>query len=708
MKKCLVYLISPIHFVSAISAIKNYHNTGSEITILLYLDKTQYDSKNRNLFSIIKEYSRPYSNIKNIIILDKEEYKEEFLLDNHLAIQRILKTKTKDDFDEIYYSHDVVGNLYTALCRSYPEAARICYGDCLGTVYERQAHLAYVNVKSNKTPEYCKPDKVSLIIPIDYYGNFFDNVKPDVVPKQFSNEIIGRCLDTSKALSIYVEKLIKKFQNKDKILLLTENLAEANFITFNIEIEMLCAIIKQNTSRNSVVFIKSHPFEKYNRGQEIIKKLDKQVRIVLLDQKFKYDPIEFWQKLVKSCKVICTGYPFISLKYLYNVDAFNPFTDKFIEDWFPKRMWKREKNLLFRNNEQRNKLNTWNNKGLLWSGELGEVNEFQDTFFEKKINDKVNKIIESSKIIICGAGYHTQKLLEEYPILKSKILAISTNKKNSEKFLNISLIEEIQILNFDFEKIIISSNTFEIEIFKRLLLIGIPQEKIILLYNNKGVVFHDKQFLKKFYANNPENVFIPPNETWEKYSEFLKIHPSVIIDPSSMVNLCQIPGNPRICLEIGKESHIFSKFTLFRSEAKIIIGKRCQLGNVNFMAADGIQVHDDVLMAWGITVMDTNHHSLYWDERKDDVIKCRADYMSGNVLGASHIWENIECKKVIIEDKVWVGCDSTILKGVTIGEGAIIGSSSVVTKNVKSWHVGGGNPFKHIKKVPKKRIAENE
>jgi acetyltransferase-like isoleucine patch superfamily enzyme len=52
---------------------------------------------------------------------------------------------------------------------------------------------------------------------------------------------------------------------------------------------------------------------------------------------------------------------------------------------------------------------------------------------------------------------------------------------------------------------------------------------------------------------------------------------------------------------------------------------------------------------------------------------------------------------VVIMDDVWIGSDSIILPGVTIGQGSIIAANSVVTKDVPPYHIYGGNPAKKIK-----------
>ena len=50
-------------------------------------------------------------------------------------------------------------------------------------------------------------------------------------------------------------------------------------------------------------------------------------------------------------------------------------------------------------------------------------------------------------------------------------------------------------------------------------------------------------------------------------------------------------------------------------------------------------------------------------------------------------------------DNAWIGMNCIILKGVTIGEGAIVGAGSVVTKSVPPWTIVGGNPAKVIKEI---------
>ncbi len=75
------------------------------------------------------------------------------------------------------------------------------------------------------------------------------------------------------------------------------------------------------------------------------------------------------------------------------------------------------------------------------------------------------------------------------------------------------------------------------------------------------------------------------------------------------------------------------------------------------------------------------------------------DYLNGNNFTVNKDWSNVKSKPIKICDKVWIGFDVVILKGVTIGEGAIVGARSVVTKDVEPWTVVAGNPVKFIKNI---------
>lgn len=60
------------------------------------------------------------------------------------------------------------------------------------------------------------------------------------------------------------------------------------------------------------------------------------------------------------------------------------------------------------------------------------------------------------------------------------------------------------------------------------------------------------------------------------------------------------------------------------------------------------------------------------------------------------------CRPIVIEDKVWIGASATILPGVKLGYGCIVGANSVVTRDVEPMTIVAGSPARVIKKIEKK------
>jgi acetyltransferase-like isoleucine patch superfamily enzyme len=88
-----------------------------------------------------------------------------------------------------------------------------------------------------------------------------------------------------------------------------------------------------------------------------------------------------------------------------------------------------------------------------------------------------------------------------------------------------------------------------------------------------------------------------------------------------------------------------------------------------------IEVGDDVLIAAGCSISDFSGHPLDPDKR---------------AAGAQVSPE--EVRPVRIGNKAWIARGATILPGVSIGEGAVVGAMAVVTKDVPPGHICVGNP----------------
>jgi len=156
------------------------------------------------------------------------------------------------------------------------------------------------------------------------------------------------------------------------------------------------------------------------------------------------------------------------------------------------------------------------------------------------------------------------------------------------------------------------------------------------------------------------------------------------------------PVKDKIFLKLGKDSIINGSFIFEKETGKISIGERTFIGGGIFICIDEIEIGNDVMFSWGCTVVDNNSHSVISTERVNDVLDWKRG-IEEDKLGHYKNWANVKYSKITIKDKAWIGFNSIILKGVTIGEGAIIGAGSVVTKDVPDFAVVAGNPVRIIK-----------
>jgi acetyltransferase-like isoleucine patch superfamily enzyme len=153
---------------------------------------------------------------------------------------------------------------------------------------------------------------------------------------------------------------------------------------------------------------------------------------------------------------------------------------------------------------------------------------------------------------------------------------------------------------------------------------------------------------------------------------FNSIAPSVVLGKdvklSKFINMygCTVGDNTKIgaCVEIQKNA---------------TVGKNCKISSHTFVC-EGVTIEDGVFIGHG--VMFTND-KFPRSINPDGSMQTEADWA---------------CVPTIVKQGASIGSNATILCGITIGERAIIGAGSVVTKNVAADTVVAGNPAKVMKK----------
>ncbi len=116
---------------------------------------------------------------------------------------------------------------------------------------------------------------------------------------------------------------------------------------------------------------------------------------------------------------------------------------------------------------------------------------------------------------------------------------------------------------------------------------------------------------------------------------------------------------------------------VWRPGPSIVLGDRCYVGRgVEFNIRLKLTMGSDCLIAAGCRFIDHDH---------------------GTVISQGPMrLQNGASGEIILEDDVWLGANVIVLKGVTIGKGAVVAAASVVTKSIPSMEIWAGVPAKQI------------
>jgi galactoside O-acetyltransferase len=152
----------------------------------------------------------------------------------------------------------------------------------------------------------------------------------------------------------------------------------------------------------------------------------------------------------------------------------------------------------------------------------------------------------------------------------------------------------------------------------------------------------------------------------------------------------RIKGARHCRLTVGHHCFIRDKIVFERPNARLHVGDRTYLGNGLIAIAQSVEIGSDVMFGWGVTVVDHNSHSTRFSQRQGDTERW---------LQGVKEWSTVRIEPVKIHDKVWIGFNAVILKGVTVGEGAVVAAGAVVTKPVSPWTIVAGNPATIVRDI---------
>jgi acetyltransferase-like isoleucine patch superfamily enzyme len=149
-------------------------------------------------------------------------------------------------------------------------------------------------------------------------------------------------------------------------------------------------------------------------------------------------------------------------------------------------------------------------------------------------------------------------------------------------------------------------------------------------------------------------------------------------------------GRGRSVIRVGAGCHVHGRLLVFARSGEIAIGDHCFIGEgTEIWSGASVRIGSRVFVAHGVNIHDTSSHSrsarlrhIQFARREDPEFE--------------RAMREIRTAPVVIGDDAWIGFNAVVLKGVTVGRGAIVGAASVVTEDVPDFAIVAGNPARRI------------
>lgn len=151
-------------------------------------------------------------------------------------------------------------------------------------------------------------------------------------------------------------------------------------------------------------------------------------------------------------------------------------------------------------------------------------------------------------------------------------------------------------------------------------------------------------------------------------------------------------------LIMGKGSGIYSQSQLIVGPAgQVILGDYSCINSATLQCETEIRIGAHCLVAWGVVISDSLPDAHWPLERR------RHALLEARKTAAPPCWG--AARPVVLGDNVWVGFGATILPGVTIGEGSIIATKSVIENDVPPYVVVAGSPGRIVKQLERPALV---
>lgn len=146
-------------------------------------------------------------------------------------------------------------------------------------------------------------------------------------------------------------------------------------------------------------------------------------------------------------------------------------------------------------------------------------------------------------------------------------------------------------------------------------------------------------------------------------------------------------------IQVGDHSFVRGELLVYPACGVIEIGEHCYVGEgARIWSAAAVRIGHRVLISHNVNILDNDAHPV--DDPEARHRQFRAIVTTGHPQDV-----DLGQRPISIGDDAFIACQSIILKGVTIGHGAVVAAGSVVTTDVPEYCVVAGNPARVVRVI---------
>lgn len=196
----------------------------------------------------------------------------------------------------------------------------------------------------------------------------------------------------------------------------------------------------------------------------------------------------------------------------------------------------------------------------------------------------------------------------------------------------------------------------------------------------------------KVIARAVRRIAKTPSDLFHRLDDCAKRYRCTVDSAAVLHRSCRIFNNQgdRAKIVIKRGAGVYGDLLVLAHGGMIEIGEDSFVSEeTRIWSGKSIRIGDRVLISHQVNIQDTNSHSLSAKSRhQHHVLIARR--------GHPRELDDVLEAPVVIEDDCWIGFGSAVLRGVTIGRGAIVAAHAVVTKDVPPFSIVAGNPAKIV------------